>query len=267
MPKDTPSHLCGRHSHDFTGGLVAGRLRGTRAVQPCETTVVCCLERGMKTCRECRARHIQGEATRWTVERSAKARAKGKGKQGQQERRDKNKGSIECWNCGKRGLYTGSIVGARRTGPTMVVQRERTKTRTQRIYAILTRQSPANSDPEVDMGGFGMSHFNDVNAVEVRELEWIKIGVGAGAGKTAWPRSATYGKRLTFSTAAGELVKSGTRLCVEGCGDWRVNLRVRGVQAVVCKTKFSVGEHTTMGGVAVVYGCHKVTCSTRARVL
>ena len=79
MPKDTPSHLCGRHSHDFTGGLVAGRLRGTLAVQPCETTVVCCLERGIKTCRECRARHIQGEATRWTVERSAKARAEAKG--------------------------------------------------------------------------------------------------------------------------------------------------------------------------------------------
>ena len=97
-----------------------------------------------------------------------------------------------------------------------------------------------------------MSHFN-VNAVEVRELEWIKIGVDTGAGKTALPQSATCGK-LFFSTAVGELVKSGTRLCVEGCGDWRVNLRVRGVQAVVCKTKFSVGEHTTMGGVAVVNG-------------
>ena len=68
------------------------------------------------------------------------------------------------------------------------------------------------------------------------------------------PPGATYGKRLAFSTAVGELVKSGTRLCVEGCGDWRVNVRVRGVQAVVSKTQLSVGEHATMGGVAVVNG-------------
>ena len=32
------------------------------------------------------------------------------------------------------------------------------------------------------------------------------------------------------------------------------NLRVRGVQAPVCKPLLSVGEYTTMGGVTVLYG-------------
>ena len=33
-----------------------------------------------------------------------------------------------------------------------------------------------------------------------------------------------------------------------------INPRFRGVQALVCKQLLSVGEHTTMGGVAVMYG-------------
>ena len=63
----------------------------------------------------------------------------------------------------------------------------------------------------------------------------IKIGVDTGAGKTAWPQSITYRKTilgdsdLTFRTAIGEIVKGGKRMHVEGCDDWRSNLRVRGV--------------------------------------
>ena len=60
---------------------------------------------------------------------------------------------------------------------------------------------------------------------------------------------------ISLSTQrTGELVKGGKRLHVEGCDDWRSNLRVRGVQAPVCKPLLSVGEHTTMGGVTVLYG-------------
>ena len=36
--------------------------------------------------------------------------------------------------------------------------------------------------------------------------------------------------------------------------DWGVNIRVRVVQAPVCTPVLSVGEYTTMGGVAVMYG-------------
>ena len=88
----------------------------------------------------------------------------------------------------------------------------------------------------------------------------IKIGVDTSARKTAWPQSITYGTTipgdsdLTFRTATGELVKSGKRMHVVGCDDWGSNLRVRGVQAPMCKLLLSVGEYTTMGGVTVLYG-------------
>ena len=58
----------------------------------------------------------------------------------------------------------------------------------------------------------------------------------------------------TFRTTTGELVKSGKGLYVEDCDDREVNLRVRRVQAPVCKPLLSVGGNTTMGGVAVMHG-------------
>ena len=60
--------------------------------------------------------------------------------------------------------------------------------------------------------------FLDVDALQQQESERIKIGVDTGAGKTAWPQSVTYGKKLldhvdlTFRTATGELVKGGSGL-------------------------------------------------------
>ena len=103
-----------------------------------------------------------------------------------------------------------------------------------------------------------LMHFKSLRRCE--GSEWIKIGVDTGAGKTAWPQSITYGPTilgdsdLTFHTATGELVKGGKRMRVVGCDDWRVNLRVRGVQAPVCKPLLSVGEYTTVGGVIVLCG-------------
>ena len=121
---------------------------------------------------------------------------------------------------------------------------------------------PSIVEPEVEIGEFNMSYL-DVDALQesekVRGSKWIKIGVDTGAGKTAWPQSITYGTTipgdsdLTFRTATGELVKSGKRMQIEGCDDWRSNLKIRGVQAPVCKPLLSVGEYTT-GGVIVLYG-------------
>ena len=84
------------------------------------------------------------------------------------------------------------IVGAARTKPLKVVQRERTRTRAQRMLTISTLQKPANDEPEVEVGGLGMSYFN-VDALEVRESEWIKIGADTGAGKTAFTRTSHSG--------------------------------------------------------------------------
>ena len=58
---------------------------------------------------------------------------------------------------------------------------------------------------------------------------------------------------LTFRTATGELVKSGKRMQIVGCDDWGFNLRIRGVQALLCKPLLSVGEYTTKGGVTAMY--------------
>ena len=106
---------------------------------------------------------------------------------------------------------TRKTVGARRKNATDAHNLDSTK--------------PANVEPEVEIGGFDMSIL-DVDALQEQWFAWIKIGVDTGAGKTTWPQSVTYGKKLpghvdlTFRTATGELVKSGERLYVEGCDDW-----------------------------------------------
>ena len=65
---------------------------------------------------------------------------------------------------------------------------------------------------------------------------------------------------LTFRTATGELVQGGKRMHVEGCVDGGSNLRVRGVQAPVCKPLLSVGE-------SLCCMVTKVTCFTKVRML
>ena len=193
-------------------------------------------------------------------------KGKGTGKQGQQGQqgrdrskdKDKSKDSIECWNCGKRGHHSKdcwSKKNANKGGS----NRKHKSNNADAHNLNLDSTKPANVEPEVEIGGFDMS-FLDVDTLQQQGSEWIKIGVDTGAGKTAWPQSVKYGKKLpghvdlTFHTATGELVKSGERLYVEGCDDWRVNLRVRGFLAPVCKPLLSVVENTTMGGVTVLCG-------------
>ena len=57
----------------------------------------------------------------------------------------------------------------------------------------------------------------------------------------------TYGTTIlgendvTFRTSIGEFVRGGKRMQIEGCDDWRSNLKTRGVQARVCKLLVSKG--------------------------
>ena len=92
---------------------------------------------------------------------------------------------------------------------------------------------------------------------KMRGSEWIKIEVDTSAGKTAWPQSITYGTTipgdsdLTFRTATGELVKKWQANA--NCGLRQLgNLRIRGVQAPVCKPLLSVGECTWVESLCVV---------------
>ena len=116
--------------------------------------------------------------------------------------------------------------------------------------------NPANSEPEFEIGGFD-TIFSMWMLVEVRESEWLQIGVETGAGKTAWAQGAPHtgsGFLVMWNSLSGRPLESLSRLHVEGCDDWGVNLRVRSVQALVCKPLLSVGECTTMGGVTVLHG-------------
>ena len=188
---------------------------------------------------------------------------KGKWKQGQQgqhgqdkdKSKGKNKDSIECRNCGKRGHYSKECWSKKNTNK----GGSKGKHKPKNADAHNLDSKPSNVEPEVEIGGFNMFYL-DAHAVQVRGSEWIKIGVDTGAGKTAWPQSITYGRTIpgdsdpTFRTATGERVKGGKRLHVEDCDDWGSNLRVRGIQAPVCKPLLSVGEYTTMGGVTVLCG-------------
>ena len=181
---------------------------------------------------------------------------KGKGKQGK-GKHGKGKGK------GKQGQH-----GRDRSKDNEGGSKGKHKSKNAKDAHNLDSTKPANAEPEVEIGEIDMG-FLDVVALQQQGSESIKIGVDTGAGKTAWPQSVTHGKKLpghvdlTFRTATGELVKGGKRLHVEGCDDWGSNLRVRGVQAPVCKPLLSVGEYTTMGGVTVSFMVTQVTCSTK----
>ena len=165
-------------------------------------------------------------------------KGKGKGKQGQQgqhgqdkdKSKDKSKDSVECWNCGKRGHYSKDCWSKKNTKGG-----SKGKHKPKNADAHNFDSKPSIVELEVEIDELNMSYL-DVDALQqesekMRGSGWIKIGVDTGAGKTAWPQSITYGKKLPG-----------------------VNLRVRGVQAPVCKPLLSVGEYTTMGGVTVLYG-------------
>ena len=191
-----------------------------------------------------------------------KGKVKGKqGKQGQHgqdtdKSKDKNKDSVECWNCGHYSKDCWSKKNTNNGG-------SKGKHKPKNADAHNLDSKPSIAEPEVEIDEFSMTYLN-VDALQesekVRGSEWIKIGVDTGAGKTAWPQSITYGTMilgdngLTFRTATGELVKGGKRMQIVGCDDWGSNLRIRGVQAPVCKPLLSVGEYTTKGGVTVLYG-------------
>ena len=195
-------------------------------------------------------------------------KGKGKGKQGQQgqhgqdkdKSKDKNKDSVECWNCGKRGHYSKDCWSKKNTNK----GGSKGKHKPKNADAHNLDSKPSIVEPEVEIDEFLMTYLNvdafQQESEKMRGSEWIKIGVDTGGGKTAWPQSITYGTTvpgdsdLTFRTATGELVKRGKRMHVVGCGDWGSNLRVRGVQAPVCKPLLSVGEYTTMGGATLLYG-------------
>ena len=148
-----------------------------------------------------------------------RGKGKGNGKQGHQGQ-EKNKDSIEYWNCGKRGHHDHDCWSKKNTNKGGSKGKHKAKNATDAHNLDSTK--PADVEPVVEVCECDMNNL-DADVVEVRESAWIKIGVDTGSGKTAWSQSVTDGitipgdSDLTFRTATGELVKSGKRLYVEGC--------------------------------------------------
>ena len=63
-----------------------------------------------------------------------------------------------------------------------------------------------------------------------------------------------HGPRVSLSAQQLESLSNLASDCTLKVATIGVHLRVRGVQAPVCKPLLSVGEYTTMGGVTVLYG-------------
>ena len=236
--------------------------------------------------RNRKVRHTQEETTQWTSVRLAKARAnkanastaraKAKGSKDSMDSKDNedetgvrtrtrtrirlNVGIVEraghyskgCWS--KKNTNEGGSKGKH-------------KSKNAAGAHNLDSTKPANSEPEVEIGEFEMDNL-DVDTVEVQGSEWIKIGVDTGAGKTAWPQSVIYGKKLrghvdlTFRTATGELVKSGT-LKVAAIGESISEFEVFKRR---CVNHCCLLENSRRWVESLSCMVTKVTCSTRVRM-
>ena len=205
----------------------------------------------------------KGKQSKGKQQRQRRARTARTARTGQDRTRTRartrTRHSVECWNCGKRGQYSKDCWSKKNTNK----GGSKGKHKPKNADAHNLDSKPSIAEPEVEIDEFSMTYLNVDTLQEsekMRGSEWIKIGVDTGAGKTAWPQSITYGTTipgdsdLTFRTASGELVQGGKRMHVVGCDDSGSQLRVRGLQAPVCKPLLSVGEYTTMGGVTVLYG-------------
>ena len=161
--------------------------------------------------RSRKARHTQEETTRWTSVRLAKARAKAKGSKDSKDNNHRTRARIRTRTRIRLNVGTRKTVGARST-PTKVVRKGKHEAKNATDARNLDSTKPANVEPEVEIGGSDMSYL-DADAVEVRESEWIKIGVDTGAGKTAWPQSVTYGRKLPGHVDLTYFPHSDQRAC------------------------------------------------------
>ena len=69
-----------------------------------------------------------------------------------------------------------------------------------------------------------------------------------------------------FDMSFVDVVTHFNNKSLDGCDDWGV-IRVRGVQAPVCKPLLSVGVYTSMGGVTALYGPRRFECCEEIRCM
>ena len=109
------------------------------------------------------------------------------GRQGRDKSKDKNKDSVECWSCGKRG-HLSKYCWSKNDN-----KGKHKKVATDAHNLDWKKPEEGNNELEVEIGGFHMCSLGAAD--EMRESEWIKIGVDTGAGKTAWLQNVACGRR------------------------------------------------------------------------
>ena len=134
----------------------------------------------MHETRNRKVHHTQEETAQWILVHLAKARAnkvkasmaraKAKGSKDSMDQhgqdkdmsKDKNKDSVECWNCGKRGHYSTDCWSKKNTNKGGSKGKHKPKNADAHDLDL----KPSNVEPEVEIGGFNMFYL-DAHAVEV----------------------------------------------------------------------------------------------------
>ena len=180
--------------------------------------------------------------------RKSKGKQRQQGQQGQKDKnkdRDKNKESVECWNCGKRNHYSKDC-WSKKDQTNKDGSKGTNKNKNTTDAHNLDSMKPANSEPEVEIGGLDMSFFN-LDAVDIRESGRIKIGVDTGAGFLVM--------RISPSAQPLENVWTRASVCTlkvatigESISEFEVSKRLGANHCCL------FDGYTTMGKVAVMYG-------------
>ena len=186
---------------------------------------------------------------------------KGKGKQSKGKHgkgKEKGKGSVECWNCGKRGHYSKDCWSKKNTKGG-----SKGKHKPKNADAHNLDSKPSIDEPEVEIDEFSMTYLNVMDFKSLRRCE----GLDGSRLELTQVQERRHGLRVSrterrflvtvISLSAQRLenlskVASECKLWVATIGDRISEFEV--FKAPVCKPLLSVGEYTTMGGVTVLYG-------------
>ena len=132
--------------------------------------------------------------------------------------KDKNKDTVECWNCGKRGHPSKDC----RSKNDNKGKGKHKKVATDAHNLDSKKPEEGNNEPEVEIGGFHMCSLLQLTKCE--SLNGSRLELTQVQERRRGPRMSHAGRRslsdLVFRTATGELAKSNKQLYVDGSDDW-----------------------------------------------
>ena len=198
---------------------------------------------------------------------------KGKGKQGRQGRdrskdKDKNKDSIECLNCGKRGHYSKDCWSKKNTNKGGSKEKHNSKNAADAHNLDSTK--PANVGPEVEIGEFEIDYLG-VDIIEVQGSEGSRLESTQVQQRRHGPRvSHTVRSFLAMLTSLSALRLESLSKLVRDC-----TLKVATIGESIsefevfkrrCVNHCYLLESTRRWVESLSCMVTKVTCSTRGRM-